>query len=102
MSVHGKIIRSIDLCSITWSRHIPEQGPTSEMLPGWHLDVTLPFINVSLSDNGANLKQRLRTPSFWADRRGVDLHAAGLTLSLLADNGNTGELGQTGDCTVLG
>jgi hypothetical protein len=105
MSVHGSISRQIDLCSIRWERHIPEQGPTNTLLPGWNVNVTLPFVNVTLSSMGASSswrKRLLHKPFIAADRFGLDVNYAGFSVGVSADNGNTGELGQGGDCTVLG
>ena len=51
MSVWGSITRELTVLGFEWHRNITEDH-TEMLSDGWHLTVTLPFIDVTIENNG--------------------------------------------------
>jgi hypothetical protein len=93
----------LELCSIKWERRIIEHE--LQLASGWNLNVTLPFISLSINDYGwdrSSLKERLFSkPSFYSGNLSVDMIWAGFGVGIQGDNLNTGELIAYGDYEMV-
>lgn len=103
MSVWGRITRELTVLGLEWHRNITENS-TVELSPGWNLNITLPFVDVTIESSGWDSGLFERVTDFIRDPKNGGYYykdqvfAMGYGISW-AFNGNNGKLRPTHDAS---
>ncbi len=103
MSVWGSITRELTVLGLEWHRTIKEDH-TEELSDGWHLTVTLPFVDVTVDSHGwdhgwfERITEFIRSPKDRSYHYKNEVSALGYAVGWNL-NGNEGRIRATHDAS---